>query len=313
MQLSGAAWSFVGANLRESRDIYQVLGIDAIDVLAAPGALLDSVKIVQDPKREARKVAALRTPIANLMFLFAPDFSQRATNHHDHQVRARNISEFQAVVEFCNRAGIPSVTVVPGIEQEGWSHEKSLAVSAETLNEFAAIAATGRVTLLFEAHASSILESPQETQVFLENNPRLKLTLDYSHFVFNGHSQEAVNILVPYARHIHLRQAAPRILQARWDDGTVDFVKVVENLIKAHYHGYLALEYEHDKWLDSDRVDVVSETIKMRNTVLPLLQGMKMSGSTTSHHLYALNTQASSRGRKHRPSRLLRALGRSEE
>jgi sugar phosphate isomerase/epimerase len=272
MQLSGAAWSFVGASLRESRDVYRALGIDAIDILAAPGFLLDPVRIIQDPVGEARQLAALQTSIANLIFLFAPDFSQRALNHRKPQIRARNIQEFCAVAEFCRRASIPSVTVVPGVEQEGWSREKSLAVSAEALNEFASIATSRGVVLLFEAHVSSVLESPQETLSFLENNPQLKLTLDYSHFVFNGHSQEAIDVLTPYARHVHLRQAAPRVLQARWNDGKIDFVKVVEKLIEVKYKGYLTLEYEHDAWLDSDRLDVATETIKMRNIVSPMIR-----------------------------------------
>jgi sugar phosphate isomerase/epimerase len=274
MQLSGATWSFVGASLRESRNIYRALGIDAIDILAAPGCLLDPARIIRDPVGEARELTALQTSIANLIFLFAPDFSQRALNHRDPQVRARNIQEFCAVVEFCRGASIPSVTVLPGIEQQGWSHEKSLAVSAEALNEFSSIAAARGVLLLFEAHVTSVLESPQETLSFLENNPQLNLTLDYSHFVFNGHSQKAIDVLTPYARHVHLRQAAHRVLQARWNAGQIDFVKVVEKLMEAKYKGYLALEYEHDAWLDSDRVDVMTETIKMRNTVWPMIRSI---------------------------------------
>lgn len=101
------------------------------------------------------------------------------------------------------------------------------------------------------------------------------MTLDYSHFMFNGHAQDAINVLVPYARHVHLRQAAPRVLQARWNDGKIDFVKVVERLIEVKYKGYLTLEYEHDAWLDSDRVDVATETIKMRDTILPMIRGLK--------------------------------------
>jgi sugar phosphate isomerase/epimerase len=271
MQFSGAAWSFVGASLRESRDIYRALGVNTIDLLAAPGFLLDSARIVDDPEREAREIAALQTSLGNLMFLFASDFSQRATNHIDSQVRSHNGQDFRAVVHFCRLARIPSVTVVPGIEQEGWSHEKSLAVSAEALNEFASIAAEQGIVLLFEAHVGSILESPLETQLFLQNNPQLKLTLDYSHFIFNGHSQAAIDILIPYARHVHLRQAGPRVLQARWNDGTIDFVKLVEELMEANYEGYLVLEYEHDAWLDNDRVDVATETIKMRNAISRLV------------------------------------------
>lgn len=272
MLLSGAAWSFVGTSLRESRDIYRALSIDALDLLATPGLLLDSARIIEDPEREAQEVSLLQSSIANLIFLFASDFSQRALNHRDPQVRTRNARDFGAVAEFCRRSGIRSVTVVPGVEQEGWSHEKSLAMAAEALNELAAIAAARGVTLLFEAHVTSVLESPQETLRFLQNNPQLKLTLDYSHFVFSGYSQEAIDVLAPYAGHIHLRQATRGVLQARWDVGAIDFTRVVRKLVEVRYNGYLALEYEHDAWMGNDQVDVMTETIKMRNVVAPMLR-----------------------------------------
>ena len=61
------------------------------------------------------------------------------------------------------------------------------------------------------------------------------------------------------------------MLQARWNDGVIDFRKVVRRLQQAGYSGYYALEYEHDTWLGNDRVDVISESIKMRDLVKPLL------------------------------------------
>ena len=61
-------------------------------------------------------------------------------------------------------------------------------------------------------------------------------------------------------------------MQARWDDGVIDFSAVVELLKRAGYSGCLALEYEHDPWMECDRVDVMTETIKMRDVVRPLLR-----------------------------------------
>jgi sugar phosphate isomerase/epimerase len=60
-------------------------------------------------------------------------------------------------------------------------------------------------------------------------------------------------------------------MQARWDDGTIDFTEMMRVLKRAGFSGYLTLEYEHDEWLDNNKVDVISETIKMRNAVKPLL------------------------------------------
>jgi len=68
-----------------------------------------------------------------------------------------------------------------------------------------------------------------------------------------------------------LRQGAPKVLQARWADGTIDFGNVVRLLEDSGYQGYYGLEYEHDPWMGNDKVDVISETIKMRDLVRTLV------------------------------------------
>ena len=56
MKLAGAAWAYVGASLSESAAILQALGVQAMDLIAAPGALLDSREIERDPQGQARRV-----------------------------------------------------------------------------------------------------------------------------------------------------------------------------------------------------------------------------------------------------------------
>lgn len=74
--------------------------------------------------------------------------------------------------------------------------------------------------------------------------------------------------MIPCAVHVHLRQGAKGTLQSRWESGVIDFQAVLHKLKAANYKGYLALEYEHDTWLELDRVDVMTETIKMRNLAM---------------------------------------------
>jgi sugar phosphate isomerase/epimerase len=267
IQLSGAAWSFVGATLQESVGIYRALGINALDLIALPGTTLDSYSVVENPAKEAKRIKSLNIQIANLIFNFSSNFSERAVNHRDPTIRRNNLKDFQAVMEFCQRCSIPSVTVLPGVFQKRWSREKSLEVSAEILNELTQTAAQRGVVLTFEAHVGSILESPNDTLVFLQANAQLRLTLDYSHFIFSGHAQEDIDLLIPYAAHVHLRQGAKGTLQPRWENGVIDFAAMLHKLEETRYKGYLTIEYEHDSWLDLDRVDVITETIKMRNLV----------------------------------------------
>ena len=271
VKLAGAAWSFVGASLSESAAILQALGVQAMDLIAAPGALLDSREIESDPEGQARRVTEAGLPLSNLLYIFGDGFDDRPVNSVDESVRAANRETFKRILQFCKAARIPSVLVLPGIDQAGITHEEAVELSAVAMNELAALAAAEDVLFLFEPHVESVLESPFETLTFLQQNPALKIVLDYSHFVAQGYEPADVDPLVPYAGHVHLRQACRDKLQARWDDGVIDFPAVVELLEAAGYSGYLTLEYEHDPWMDCDQVDVMTETIRMRDEIRRLL------------------------------------------
>ncbi|MCY4413193.1 MAG: TIM barrel protein [Caldilineaceae bacterium] len=271
VKLAGAAWSFVGASLSESAAIWQALGIGAMDLMAVPGGLLDSREIERDPEGQARRVTEAGLPLSNLLYVFGDGFDDRPINSVDESVRAANLETFKQVLHFCTAARIPSVLVLPGVDQAGITHEEAVELSAAAMNELAALAAAENVTFLFEPHVESVLESPFDTLTFLQQNPALKIVLDYSHFVAQGYAPADVDPLVPYAGHVHLRQACRDKLQARWDDGVIDFPAVVELLEAAGYSGYLTLEYEHDPWMDCDQVDVMTETIRMRDEIRRLL------------------------------------------
>ena len=271
MKLAGAAWAYVGASLSESAAILQALGVQAMDLIAAPGALLDSREIERDPQGQARRVTEAGLPLSNLLYVFGDGFDDRPLNSVDDTVRAANLETFKRVLQFCVAARIPSVLALPGVDQAGISHEEAVDLSAAAMNEMAALAAAADVPLLFEPHIGSVLESPFDTLAFLQRNPALKIVLDYSHFVAQGYQPADVDPLVPYAGHVHLRQARRGQLQARWDDGVIDFPMIVDLLKQAGYSGYLTLEYEHDPWMDCDQVDVMTETIRMRDVVKPLL------------------------------------------
>ncbi len=271
VKLAGAAWSFVGATLPESAAIWQALGIEAMDLIAVPGGLLDSRAIERDPEGQARRVTGAGLPLSNLLYIFGDGFDDRPVNSADENVRAANRETFKQVLRFCKAAHIPSVLGLPGVDQAGVTHEEAVELSAAAMNELAALAAAEDVLFLFEPHVESVLESPFDTLTFLQQNPALKIVLDYSHFMAQGYDPGTVDPLGPYAGHVHLRHACNGKLQARWADGDLDLHAVVEVLDAADYNGYLTLEYEHDPWMDCDQVDVMTESIKMRDEMRRLL------------------------------------------
>ena len=62
-----------------------------------------------------------------------------------------------------------------------------------------------------------------------------------------------------------MRQASLSKLQARMDEGTIDFPRIVADLKRDGYDGVMALEVVTTPWLDLNQMDVLTETILLRD------------------------------------------------
>ena len=89
--------------------------------------------------------------------------------------------------------------------------------------------------------------------------PASNISLDYSHFMPQGHSIEEVHCLIPYAGHVHARQANRKRLQCRYEEGILDFEAIVQELTARHYKGNIALEYVCVNYRGCNDVDVITE------------------------------------------------------
>jgi sugar phosphate isomerase/epimerase len=272
MKLGGAAWSWVGATLVESANIWRALGVHSMDLCAVPGTAIDPSEIERDPRGQAQKFREPEMDLGNIIILLGSNFAERAINSPNAGLQSRNVETFKRIVECCAAAGLSSVTVLPGVDQPGMSHDDSIARSGEALYNLIEIGAASGVLVVFEPHFQSVFESPVDTLEFLQRNPEIKIALDYSHFMCAGFSPGQVDPLVPFAGHVHLRQGADGKMQARWEEGIVDYPRVMRQLQAAGYDDYVVFEYEHDDWMEMDRCDVMTETIKMRDAVLPFFQ-----------------------------------------
>ena len=269
IKLAGAQWTWVGATFAEAAGIYRALGVDTMDLIAMPGGLLTADGINADSQGEASRVKGLDIELANLIVLLGEGFADRALNSPDEAVRQQNRDRIRRISDFCVAAGLKSVTLLPGVEHEGLSREDAQAIAAQELRAAAEITTAVGIDMVFEPHRESVLESPAETLRFMERNPDLKVCVDYAHCVSIGHKEDDLHGLLPYAGHVHLRQGANDRIQARWDEGEIDFPGLMRRLQDTGYEGYATLEYEHEEFWDMDKCDVMTETIKMRDAVRP--------------------------------------------
>ena len=264
MQLSVSSWSFPACSLDEVWAIARALGFQALDVGLFYAPALDKTRVLADPVGAAQDLTARGIKAANLYWLFGSGLADRALT--DPGTRAANLADFTAVCSFAATAGIPSVFVLPGVADAGPKTE-AIRECAASLRALLSIARDHGLTLTVEPHIGGVLGSPTDTLSLLDQTPGVKLALDYAHFACMGFPQEAIDPLAPFAGHVHLRQARPGALQAKWGEGTLDFAAMVAVLRAAGYDGWLAVEYVHQSYMNTIFDDVLTETIRMRDAM----------------------------------------------
>lgn len=247
------------------------LGLRAVDVCVFPVAHTHPDAVRADPAAAAAEVAIRLgrhgLAVSDVFLILAEEsFEDHAVNHPDAEVRAQSFAYFERTLEFARRLNSPGLTVLPGMPFD--DPRSSLELAAGELQRRAKLAGEAGVALSIEPHYESIVDTPDRTLQLLDRAPDISLALDYSHFVYQGIVQSDIDVLIPHARHVHLRQAAPGSMQLPAREGTIDFSLLLERLDAAGYDGYLCLEYQWEEWLDCNRVDCVSETAELRDLLL---------------------------------------------
>jgi sugar phosphate isomerase/epimerase len=265
VELSLTGWSFPLLSLEEASGVGAALGFAAMDWGAFPGGQLDREAILSDPKRLVKRLRETDMPVANIYWTFGAGIRERALNHPDAAERARNVEDFRRLIDFCAQAGVPSIMLLPGVLHPGQTQVDAIETCAEGCRELLAVSAPAAISLALEPHVMGLLETPEETLRVVAGAPGLGLALDWGHFLTLGYTQPQVDPLAAHAAHVHLRQAKQGMLQTRLEHGTLNFPRILDTLRAAGYDGYLAVEYVHQDYLQTDNVDVTSETVKLRD------------------------------------------------
>lgn len=264
MKLSVTSWSFPQLTLEEAGGLARLLDIDGLDIGYFYRSALDKTRLLQTPEAYAEEIRG-RVPVAvsNLYHLFGNSVGER--NLADPAHRAANLADFRQVLKFCATVGAPTVFILPGIINGAQSRRQALDETVASLKPLLDAAAGTGITVCLEPHIHSYLETPALAAEMCERAPGAKLALDYAHFAVAGYRQEEIDALAAHAGHIHLRQARPGALQAKLDEGTLNFPAMFSTLRDAGYDGWLACEYVHQGYFDTLHDDVLSETVKMRD------------------------------------------------
>ncbi len=263
-------------------ELIRMLGLDGVDVCVMQSrSAVRPEDVRADPAgwagRLDERIRGRGLEVADVFVIPWTDFQTMAPNHPDATEREASAALFRDLLELAARLRSPGMTILPGIDWDGETHEESLARSSTELVWRVDEAAARDVRLSIEPHLGSVASTPERALDLLARTPGLELTLDYSHFVYQGIPEGEVEPLAMHARHCHVRGAREGRMQAAVKDSTTDFERMVDALAAAGFDGFLGLEYVWLDWEHCNECDNLSETILLRDRLRAKLEGRQWS------------------------------------
>lgn len=270
LKIAGADFTFPLLPHEKVLDLLLLLDCEGVDIgLFSGRSHLTRESEFHNPTRQARKLKKKLTErglrAADVYLQMHTDFSRFAINHPEGKRRKIAREAFLKLTDYANELGADHITIVPGMVFKEQRASDSLKRISDELIWRLEKAREAHLIFGIEAHIGSPFQNPTKAKKLVESISGLSLTLDYTHFIYNGYTQEQVNPLVPYASHFHARGARKTRLQASMTDNIIDYKKIVQELNNSQYQGWIGLEYIWIDWEGCNDVDTLSETIRLRD------------------------------------------------
>lgn len=269
IDLCGINLTFPLLEFRKALKLLKLLGFSRTDItLNAEETTrhLCTYRETENPYGNGRKLLEILEE-ENLkqtdLFVFMGDLLSTALNNPDRGIREKNARIFCGAVEYAKACECNHMTILPGAYFDNGSME----MAARELKWRTDLAAEAGIALAVEAHIGSIADTPQKAMELLERTPGLTLTLDYSHFIKGGATQEEIDVLIPYASHMHFRNASKKSSQTIFAESEIDYIRVIQKIKEYGFTGDIALEFCSSAWEDQNRVDTIGETLQLKEYI----------------------------------------------
>jgi len=268
MRLTVSSYSFEAIPLEGALAVVQAMGFKGTDIGGfhkRGRASLEPDAVGANPQEYADHLKRLLDKYELYAFDYFVQFGsspdERALTDPDRAMLEQNYQSIDGIGRFCKLVGIPTVTVLPGVDVPSQPQEHNLDLAGKGLKHYVEICGTYGVTVCFEPHMGSVAHTPELALNVVERAPGVKLAVDYSHFVLQSIPVERIHPLLAHAGHFHIRPARPGKLQTRWVEGTIDFLDIIQRLKGLAYEHCLSIEYVCQEWFDANQLDTLSETM----------------------------------------------------
>lgn len=263
IEFSCHTWAFNDLTLPEALGTIARLGFRYVDI--GSGANLNAPRAAANP----RKVAAEITDdleIFNLkisdMYLMLPRISVA-----DEDARQKELDLYKALIPFVKALKSPGITLSPGLAQPADDPEAYNRTVA-ALREMARAAKAEGLRISIEPHLDSLVHTPEQAVKMVKDVPGLEITLDWAHMICQDIPHTDILTLLPYTRHVQVRQATKKQLQTAFEKGRIDIRQVMDALKNASYSGVICVEYMNTAgWHGMAAVDVITESARMRDAL----------------------------------------------
>jgi len=261
LEFSCHTWAFNDLTLAEALGTIARLGFRYVDI--GSGTQLNAPRAAENPGRAAEEIRR-DLELFNLklsdLYLMLPRISLA-----DEAKRQKELDLYRALIPFAKQLGTAGITLSPGLAQpEEDTEARDRTVVA--LREMVKLAQDAGLPVSIEPHMDSMAQTPEDALGLVKEVPGLKITLDWAHPVCQNIAHDDIVKLLPYTRHVQIRQAARAQLQTPFERGRIDIPRVVEGLRTASYEGVICVEYMNTPgWHGMIPVNAIRESARMRD------------------------------------------------
>lgn len=263
IEFSCHTWAFSDLTLPEALGTIARLGFRWVDI--GSGANFNAPRAAANPRQVAAQILedlhTFNLKLADL-YLMLPWISAA-----DSEKRQKDLDLFRALIPFATALQTPGITLSPGLAApDGDPDAFTRAMTA--LREMARIGGEAGLRVSIEPHLDSIAPDPGRALQMLHAVPGLQITLDWAHLVCQGVEQPDLLLLMPFLRHVQVRQAAKKQLQTTYEKGRIDPEEVIDMLRSFHYDGRICVEYMNTAgWHGMASVNAIRESARMRDAL----------------------------------------------
>jgi sugar phosphate isomerase/epimerase len=189
----------------------------------APGGWIKPSEVVADPE-----VAIKRCGSTARMDIAALSVQSTAEG-------PAYLDEFEAICKLAK--AIKVVTLVVPSSPLGTPFNEEI----ERLKKLVALAALEGSVVALKTELDCMTQDLDTAAVFCQHVKGLGLALDPSCYTTGPHKGKAIDKLLPFVRHVHLRDSTKNEFQVRVGQGEIDYGKLITQLQRAKYRRALSI------------------------------------------------------------------------